>query len=228
MKLSILMPVYNEESSLKGILSKILTVDLEKEIIIVNDASTDSTADILKEYANTEEIMIINHDKNLGKGRAIRTAISKMTGNIAIIQDGDLEYDPEDYYRLIEPIAKGQQKVVYGSRILNKNNGMSYRSFYWGGRLVTIITNLLYGLRLTDEPTCYKVFDAELLKSLPLKCEGFEFCPEVTARIAKRKIPILELPINYYPRKVEEGKKITWLDGLEAVATLVKYRFYNG
>ena len=228
MKLSILMPVYNEESSLKGILSKILTVDLEKEIIIVNDASTDSTADILKEYANTEEIIIINHDKNLGKGRAIRTAISKMTGSIAIIQDGDLEYDPEDYYRLIEPIAKGQQKVVYGSRILNKNNGMSYRSFYWGGRLITIITNLLYGLKLTDEPTCYKVFDAELLKSLPLKCEGFEFCPEVTARIAKRKIPILELPINYYPRKVEEGKKITWLDGLEAVATLVKYRFYNG
>ena len=228
MKLSVLMPIYNEATTLAEIIKKVLSVDIDKEIIIVNDASTDGSTEILSTFADNDAIKIIHLKENRGKGFAIRKAISEMSGEIAIIQDGDLEYDPNDYPKLIQPIIKGHHKVVYGSRILERSNEMSYRSFYWGGRAVTFIANLLYGLKLTDEPTCYKVFDAELLRSIELECEGFEFCPEIKAKIAKRKIPILELPINYYPRKVEEGKKITWLDGAEAITTLFKYRFSDG
>lgn len=232
MKLSIIIPSYNESATLREILKKIDQINMEKEIIIVDDASTDDTAKILDDIKNSElaelaEIKVFHHTTNKGKGSAIRTAIPHISGDIVIIQDADLEYDPQDYYKLVKPITEDGFKVVYGSRILNKRNKSSYSSFYLGGRLITIITNLLYGLKLTDEPTCYKVFQAKLLKSIPLECKTFEFCPEVTAKIALRKIPIHEVPINYYPRKIEEGKKITWKDGIMAIKTLLKYRFGN-
>ncbi len=231
-KLSILIPAFNEEKSITLILDKILDVrfpvELRKEIIIVNDASTDSTDAQVRDYMARHpeaEIVYLQHPKNRGKGAAIRTAIDRITGSLAVVQDADLEYDPKDYWKLVEPIIAGQEVVVYGSRFLNSKNRHSYMSFYLGGRLVSWVANLLYRQRLTDEPTCYKVFDSAFLKSIPLKCERFEFCPEVTAKVAKRGIRIKEFPISYYPRKVEEGKKIKWYDGVEAIWTLLKYRF---
>jgi len=222
-KISILMPVYNEEKTLRNILDQIRAVPLpDRELIIINDGSTDATRDILSEIREPW-IRIVHQERNLGKGAALRRGIEIAEGNIILIQDADLEYDPDDYPALLKPIMEGTARVVYGSRILG-HNPKSYTRYYWGGRFLSLLTNLLYGTSITDEPTCYKVFDASLLKGLPLKCEGFEFCPEVTARIARRKIPIHEVPIRYAPRSIEEGKKIRWKDGLTAIWTLVKYR----
>jgi dolichol-phosphate mannosyltransferase len=226
MLLSVLIPAYNEVKNIEKILKKIGEVDIPKEIIIVDDGSTDGTRELLTQL-KSDEIKVVFHEKNQGKGGAIKTAIQQATGNVIIIQDADLEYDPQDYYKLIPLVASGQEKVVYGSRFLNKQNKHSYFSFFLGGQVVTWITNLLYGQNLTDEPTCYKVFDATLLKSIKLNCTGFEFCPEVTAKIAKLGYKIPEVPINYFPRSISEGKKINWKDGVEAIWVLVKYRFVN-
>ncbi|GAB3569038.1 glycosyltransferase family 2 protein [Spirosoma luteolum] len=224
MLLSVLIPAYNEIKSIDAILEKIQAVPLEKEIIIVDDGSTDGTRERLATYSSVSNIRVINHERNQGKGAAIRTAIQHMRGTIAIVQDADLEYEPQDYMKLVEPIEAGREKVIYGSRFLKPENRHSYFSFYLGGQVVTWITNLLYNQRLTDEPTCYKVFEADFLRSIPLECTRFEFCPEVTAKVAKRGIRIHELPINYYPRSLEEGKKISWFDGIEAIWVLLKYR----
>ena len=224
MKLSVIIPVYNEKNTLPSIISKVQQVSIKKEIIIVDDGSTDGTKELLKGYEKLKDIKIIYQRKNLGKGAAIRAAIPLITGGITIIQDADLEYDPQDYLKLIKPISTNNTKVIYGSRFLNKRNKHSYQRFYLGGLLLSIITNLLYSQKLTDEPTCYKVFDSKLLKSINLKCVGFEFCPEVTAKVAKRGIFIKEVPINYYPRSIQEGKKINWKDGVKAIWTLIKYR----
>jgi glycosyltransferase involved in cell wall biosynthesis len=158
---------------------------------------------------------------------AIRTGLEKVTGDLVIIQDADLEYDPNDYLKLVQPIMEDGAFVVYGSRSLSHKNKMSYLRYFIGGQVVTWWTNLLYGCRLTDEPTCYKLFRADLLKSVKLNCKRFEFCPEVTAKIRKRGIEILEVPISYNPRKIKEGKKIRWKDGIQAIWTLLKYRFTN-
>lgn len=227
MLLSVLIPAYNEIKSIDTLLEKIQAVPLTKEIIIVDDGSTDGTRDRLATYASVPNIRVVYHEHNQGKGAAIRTAIQHMTGDIAIIQDADLEYEPQDYLALVQPIVDGREKVVYGSRFLNRENRHSYMSFYIGGQVVTLLTNVLYNQRLTDEPTCYKVFDSHLLRSIPLDCTRFEFCPEVTAKVAKRGIRIKELPINYYPRSIAEGKKISWFDGLEAIWVLFKYRVVN-
>ena len=224
MLLSVLIPAYNEIKSIDILLEKIQAVPLTKEIIIVDDGSTDGTRDRLAAYASVPNIRVVYHEHNQGKGAAIRTAIQHMTGDIAIVQDADLEYEPQDYLALVQPIAEGKEKVVYGSRFLNRENRHSYMSFYIGGQVVTLLTNILYNQRLTDEPTCYKVFDSHLLRSIPLDCTRFEFCPEVTAKVAKRGIRIKELPINYYPRSIAEGKKISWFDGVEAIWVLFKYR----
>lgn len=224
MLLSVLIPAYNEIKSIDAILAKIQSVAIEKEIIIVDDGSTDGTRERLATYALVPNIRVIHHEKNQGKGAAIRTAISHIRGEVAIVQDADLEYEPEDYLKLVPIITEGGEKVVYGSRFLNPNNRHSYFSFYLGGQIVTLLTNILYNQRLTDEPTCYKVFDTQFLKSIPLECTGFEFCPEVTAKVARRGIRIREVPINYYPRSLEEGKKISWFDGIEAIWALLKYR----
>ncbi|MBU0957631.1 MAG: glycosyltransferase family 2 protein [Nanoarchaeota archaeon] len=229
MKLSVIMPAYNEEASIREIIKKVQAVKIDKEIIIVDDGSTDKTREILTELSKkNKEMKVVFHKKNGGKSTAVRTGIEHATGDIIIIQDADLEYDPEDYYKLVEPIVSGKAKVVYGSRFYTKDKRPSLRNkYFWGTRTLTIMANVLYGAGITDEPTCYKVFDAKVLKSIPLKSKRFEFCPEVTAKVRKRGYKIHELPINYYPRTVEEGKKINWKDGVEAVWTLIKYRFVD-
>ena len=224
MLLSVLIPAYNEIKSIDALLEKIQAVPLTKEIIIVDDGSTDGTRERLAALQSSPNVRVFFHAQNQGKGAAIRTAIQHMTGDIAIVQDADLEYEPQDYLALVKPIVDGQEKVVYGSRFLKPENRHSYYSFYIGGQIVTLLTNILFNQRLTDEPTCYKVFDANFLRSIPLDCNRFEFCPEVTAKVAKRGIRIKELPISYYPRSIAEGKKISWLDGIEAIWVLLKYR----
>jgi dolichol-phosphate mannosyltransferase len=226
MKLSIIMPVYNERSTIEEIIKRVSGVEgIEKELIIVDDFSTDGTRELLRRYQNNCNIEIVFHDKNIGKGMAIRAGLKKVTGDVVIIQDADLEYDPNDYLKLIKPIVEDEADVVYGSRLLSHKNKMSYLRYFIGGQIVTWLTNLLYGSSLTDEPTCYKLFRADILKSLRLNCKRFEFCPEVTAKVRKKGIKIIEVPISYEPRKIEEGKKIRWKDGLQAIWTLLKYRF---
>lgn len=201
-----------------------MDVPVDKELIIVDDGSTDGTQKILERYKNQKNISIIRHENNLGKGMAIRSAIKHITGQIVIIQDADLEYDPQDYLKLVEPIKKGEAQVIYGARTGPRH---SYLRYYLGGRLLSKIGGILYNQNLTDMHTCYKVFEASLLKSIPLTCRRFEFCPEITARIAKLGIRIREIEILYYPRKFEEGKKIRWFDGVIALWTLLKYRFVD-
>lgn len=226
MKLSVIIPTYNEEKTLPAIIKKVNEVSLDKEIIIVDDGSTDSTLKILEEYRYRNDFKILRHDTNQGKGTAIRSGIEKVTGDIAIIQDADLELDPQDYIRLIEPINNGEELVIYGARAWVGPFYSRLRS-HLGRKIISFLTNILYNQSLTDEPTCYKVFDSKLLKSIPLKCKGFEFDHEITAKIAKRGIKIKEIPINYYPRGFREGKKIRWIDGVTAIWVLLKYRFVN-
>ena len=269
MKLSVIIPVYNEKNTILKILKKVRNVPVDKEIIIVDDGSTDGTREILKSplaplfqsgekqtvavrfiarrgrpmclperkeiaalkktflaMTNKNEIKVILKQKNEGKGSAIRTGLKKVTGDVVIIQDADLEYDPDDYLKLLEAMRKTNAGVVYGSRVLSKSEKSSF-AFYFGGRLLSILTNILYKTRITDEPTCYKMFKTNIIKSLSLECKGFEFCPEVTAKLCKAGHKIVEIPIQYYPRKIKDGKKIRWSDGLTAIYTLIKYKFHN-
>jgi glycosyltransferase involved in cell wall biosynthesis len=220
------MPVYNEGRTLAEIVRKVAAVNMEKEIIIVNDGSRDETPRIMEELEKGHpEVRLMHHVKNAGKGAAVRTGISAATGDILIVQDADLEYDPEDYHACVRPIVEGRCRVVYGSRVLNRDNAYSHLSFYFGGRLVTLCTNLLFGSRLTDAPTCYKTFAATLIKSLTIEGNHFNWEPEVTAKVLRMGERILEVPIRYYPRSIQEGKHIRWRDGLEALWTLLKYRF---
>lgn len=226
-KLSIIIPVYNEKDTILEILNKVQNADLgevEKEIIVVDDFSKDGTREILRNAG--DEYKIVYHDKNRGKGMAIRTGLEHVTGDWVVIQDADLEYDPADYVKLLECAKKNNAQAVYGSRTANFKRGATSGLLYaLGGLFVTLLTNILYKTQLTDEATCYKLFKADLIKSIPLSCQRFEFCPEITAKIAKRSIKIFEIPINYYPRHKREGKKINWKDGLEAIWTLIKYKF---
>jgi glycosyltransferase involved in cell wall biosynthesis len=225
MKLSVIIPVYNEERTLRTILDKVLKVEINKEIIIVDDYSKDGSREIIREYGKLPNVKAVFHERNYGKGKAIRSGIQHVTGDIVVIQDADLEYEPEDYPKLVEPILQGKTNVVYGSRELGTTHQHSYFSFYIGGKFLSWLANLLYGSHITDEPTCYKVFKADLLKSIPMNCVRFEFCPEVTAKVLKRGEGIIEIPIRYYPRTKNEGKKIRWKDGVEAIWTLLKYKF---
>lgn len=228
MKISILIPAYNEKDTIREVINKVLAVPLplKREIIIVDDGSTDGTSEVLRSFFDNQ-VQIIPHDKNYGKGRAIRTALQAATGDICIIQDADLEYDPNDYIKLITPILEGKASVVYGNRRGESGMRKSYNRYYWGGRLVTAVTNLLYGSDIHDEPVCYKVFMRDILKCFVLKCNRFEFCPEFTAKVCKSGYKIYEVPISYDPRGFTRGKKITWFDGLEAIWTLLKYRFID-
>lgn len=230
MKLSIIITVYNEKNTIREIVKKVESVDLgqvEKEIIIVDDFSSDGTRDILATLEQ-KNLIIIYHEKNYGKGRALRSGFSNATGDWVVPQDADLEYDPQDLKALVDKISETGVAVVYGSRVRHDNYFKIRKSghiFALGGFFLTWLTNFLYGTKITDEPTCYKMFRRDFLPALDLQCERFEFCPEITAKIARKKIKIYEVPINYYPRHKNEGKKIKWRDGLKAVITLLKYRF---
>ena len=225
MKLSVIVPVHNELHTIREALRQVQEVDLEKEIIVVDDHSSDGTREILGQLAG-DDVRVIYHDQNMGKGSAIRTALPYVTGDIVIIQDGDLEYDPADYHKLIEPILEGRASVVYGSRFLGEIANMHFLN-YIANKILALTASLLFFNWITDEGTCYKVFKADVLKSLDLKCTGFDFCPEVTAKVRKRGHRILEVPISYHGRSTDEGKKIRWQDGLEAFLTLIKYRLVD-
>jgi len=225
LKLSVIMPVHNELHTIRESLRQVQEVDLEKEVIIVDDHSSDGTREILSQIAD-DEVKVVYHAKNMGKGSAIRTALQYVTGDIIIIQDGDLEYDPADYHKLIEPIVEGRASVVYGSRFLGEITNMHFLN-YIANKILALTASLLFFNWITDEGTCYKVFKADVLKSLDLKCTGFDFCPEVTAKVRKRGYRIVEVPISYRGRTTDEGKKIRWQDGLMAFLTLIKYRLVD-
>ncbi len=226
MKLSVIIPVYNEEGSIKKVVQEVVKVPLkkiQKEIIIVDDFSTDNTRKFLKDIKN-KNIKIFYHRKNMGKGSAIRTALKHISGDIVLIQDADLEYNPGEYPRLLEPIINNKAKVVYGFRF-TKQHKARYKFYYLGNLFLTFVTNLIYNSQIRDMETCYKVFKKDVIKGVKLKAKKFDFEPEITAKILKKGYKIYEVPISYKSRSIEEGKKIGWKDGLEAVYYLVKYRF---
>lgn len=226
MRVSILIPVYNELKTLPLILKRVESVNLnnlEKEIILIDDGSIDGSCEFLKKLPS--HFKKIFHQKNQGKGAAIKSGLREATGEIILVQDADLEYEPNDYPVLLRPILDRKAEVVYGSRRLLKSNRQhSSFSFYLGGVLLSFLTSLLYGTRITDEPTGYKVFKSRVLRAIKIESDGFDWEPEVTAKILKRGIKIKEVPIRYYPRPPKEGKKINWRDGVSAIWTLFKYR----
>jgi len=227
MKLSIIMPVFNEKETLEEIVRQVLAVDLDKELVIVDDGSTDGTRELLREKIESlPGVRVFYHPENQGKGAAIRTGKEHLTGEIALIQDADLEYDPNDYHKLIEPIVRKKADVVYGSRFLGTRRAFLYWH-YVGNRFLTFVTNLLYNTMLTDMETCYKVFRAPILQEMTIRSDRFDFEPEITAKVFKRGYKVFEVPIYYSGRDFAEGKKITWRDGFRALWTIVKFRFVD-
>ena len=225
--LSVAIPVYNERATLLTIIERIRDVPLSMELILVEDGSTDGTRELLKSEieGQYDNVRVLYHTQNQGKGAAIVTAIGAASGEFLIVQDADLEYDPSDYPRLLAPLLSGQFDVVYGSRFKGKVSNMKLPNLV-ANKLLTLTANLLNpGARISDEATCYKVFRLSVLRSFSLNSRRFDFCPEVTAKILKRKIEIHEIPIEYTARGVSEGKKIRWTDALNAFWALVKYRF---
>jgi len=224
--LSVIMPVYNERETLAEILARVRAVELRKEIVVVDDGSTDGTREILREEEQKGDLKALYHQVNRGKGAAVRTGLEHASGDFIIIQDADLEYDPRDYPKLLKPLLEGQAEVVYGSRFMDFGKSMFLLQAL-GNRMVTLVTNLLYGTTLSDMETCYKVFRAEVIKSIPLCSRRFELEPEITAKLLKRGYRIHEVPISYQGREYHEGKKLTWRDGIKALWTLIKYRFVD-
>ena len=240
MKLSVIMPVYNEISTIAKILQRVRAVELavpvgfgaengavvefEREIVIVDDGSTDGTRKYLRTLGDDPDLVIISHEHNQGKGAAVRTALQHASGDVMLVQDADLEYDPRDYPTLLRPIVEGRSQVVYGSRF---RGGPTRAMFFWhmvGNRFLTLVTNVLYNTILSDMETCYKVFTRQVAEQLDLRAPGWGFDPEITAQILKRGHRIYEVPISYTGREFEEGKKLSWRDGFTVLWTLVKYR----
>ncbi len=223
--LSVLVPVFNEKKTVRDIVARIQAVDIDKEIIMVDDYSTDGTRDILKEIeAENGNVRVVYHEVNKGKGAALRSGIPYIKGDITVIQDADLEYNPEEYPRLIAPILDGRADVVYGSRFKGGEAGRVHLFWhYLGNRLLTLVSNMFTNLNLTDMETCYKVFRSEILKSLPLEANRFGFEPEVTAKIARRKCRVYEIGITYDGRDYAEGKKIGWRDAVAAFYFIIRY-----
>jgi glycosyltransferase involved in cell wall biosynthesis len=226
-KLSVIIPVYNEKDTIKEIIAKVQSEKTEKEIIIIDDKSTDGTRKILQEMAGKPGLKILYHDKNRGKGAALRTGFKAVAGDIVIIQDADLEYDPAEYSKLVAPIIEDKADVVYGSRFLGEPHRVLLYWHYIGNKLLTAFTNLLTNLNLTDMETCYKVFRASILKEISFKSNSFNFEPEFTVKVAKKGYKIYETAISYSGRDYSEGKKIGWLDGFIALFTILRYRLFD-
>ena len=225
MRVSFLIPAYNEASTIEQVLDRVDALDFEKQIVVVDDGSLDETADIVERWRAGRENVVLVRQRNQGKGAAIRTAIRQIDGEIVVIQDADLEYDPSDVPSLIEPIRTGAADVVYGSRL---SGGKPQRAYmFWhlvGNRFLSLMTNVLYNTTLSDMETGYKAFRAEVLLSLDLHQNCFAIEPEITAKVTKRKLRVYEVPISYYGRTYDEGKKITWRDGFKALAVLLQVR----
>ena len=226
MKLSVVIPVYNEIGTIKEILNRVQSVPQDKEIIVVDDRSTDGTREWLTQISDNN-ITVLFHPVNRGKGAALRTGFEHVTGDIVIIQDADLEYDPGEYGRLIEPIVDGRADVVYGSRFTGGPQRVLFFWHYVGNKFLTLLSNMLTNLNLSDMETCYKVFRAHLLEKITIKSSRFGFEPEITAKFARLKCRIYEIPISYSGRNYEEGKKITWRDGLAALFHVIRFRFFD-
>jgi len=227
MKLSVVIPVFNEKDTMREVLDRVSKVDLPKEIIVVDDGSTDGTRDLLQSIESSGDLKIILLPENRGKGAALRTGFSEVSGDIVVVQDADLEYDPAEYPNLIRPIIENKADVVYGSRFLG---GPHRVLLFWhsvGNRVLTILSNMLTDLNLTDMETCYKVFRAEILKDISLRENRFGFEPEFTAKVGKRRYRVYEVPISYSGRDYSEGKKIGWKDGVAALYFILKYRFFD-
>ena len=223
-----MIPVYNEVGTIKEIVRRVQAVALEKEIVIVDDYSTDGTREHLREISqNHGNVNVLYHDHNQGKGAALRTGFEGATGDIIIIQDADLEYDPNEYPLLLEPILDGRADIVYGSRFLGGPHRVLFFWHYVGNRFLTLLSNMLTNLNLTDMETCYKVFKKEVLHEINIKSNRFGFEPEFTAKIAKKRFRIYETPISYSGRTYAEGKKIGWKDGVKAVFAILWFRFYD-
>ncbi len=226
-KLSVIVPVFDERNTVVEIVRRMRAVELpvDLEIVLVDDGSTDGTSDVLTQLADST-VRVITHQVNRGKGAAIRSGLEHINGDLVLVQDADLEYDPEDWPKLLNPMLRGKAVVVYGSRFTGERRNMLF--LHWvGNRLLSLVTNVLYNTTLSDMETCYKLFDRSVLDAIQLRSQRFEFEPEVTAKILRRGIRIYEVPISYTGREVNEGKKITWRDGIVALWTLVKYRFVD-
>jgi|TARA_B100001079_G_C16340419_1_gene483293 glycosyltransferase involved in cell wall biosynthesis len=233
MLISIIIPVYNEEDYIKELLTRVNSIkELNKEIIVVNDKSTDNTKNILENECKSLYSKLINNEKNMGKGFACRKGIDISTGDIIIIQDADLEYNPENYIKLIEPIKNDESKVVYGSRVLpgakrTRPKTLDFKIRYIANIFLTFLSNILNKQSLSDCHTCYKVFSADILKSIDLYENGFTFCPEITAKVSRLGIKIKEVPIDYYGRTHDQGKKIFFIDGIKAIYSILKYNLFK-
>ena len=227
MKVSFIVPVYNEETNICEVIRRIKSLKLDKEIIVVDDGSFDSTPKLLQQFQGDPEIVVHLSKLNFGKGTAVRVGLKYATGDIVAIQDGDLEYDVNDYLKIIEVFSDPNVSVVYGSRFKGKILSPMQRKYWFGNIVLRILANLLYGAGITDEATAYKAFRREVISSISLRCKRFEFCPEVTAKVRKRGYVIHEVPINYDPRSEAEGKKIRAKDGLVAIWTLMRLRFLD-
>jgi dolichol-phosphate mannosyltransferase len=230
-KLTIIIPVYNEIKTIEKLIKKILKINIKKQLIIVDDGSSDGTELILKKYKNRIDKLIF-HKKNIGKGAAIKSGQKYVSGKYIGIQDADLEYDPRDLKKIVNEMDKRDLQVMYGSRVLKKNKFKNTQNFthivrIWGNIFLTKASNFLNKQKLTDAHTCYKVFDSKIFKKIKLKEKGFSFCPEITTKISMMNINIEEFPINYIGRTYEQGKKITAFDGLDALYVLAKYRYFN-
>ena len=230
-KLTFIIPVYNEIKTIEKLIKKILKLNIKKQIIVIDDGSNDGTEQILRKYKNLLDKLII-HKKNLGKGAAIKSGQKHVNGKYVAIQDADLEYNPNDLKKIINEMDKKNLKVMYGSRVLNKNTFQNTQNFthilrIWGNIFLTIISNFFNSQKLTDAHTCYKVFDSRIFKKIKLKEIGFSFCPEITTKISLMNIDIEEFPINYNGRTYNQGKKITAFDGLDALYVLLKYRYFK-